>query len=141
MPEETTIYDLHGRLLRDTFGNGLNDFDAFLIFALFHHYQIELSGPVLTDRPSMGAGDKVHADTQRGCSEAIASLWAGSDDDRADYTYWYRRWNAEWGSYAHSERLSLAERARLRFLMAELERHPFVRRFVPEDDDLLAADG
>jgi hypothetical protein len=140
MSEGTTIYDLHGRLLRDTFGGGLSDPDAFLIFALFHHYQVELSGPVLTDRPNMRAGDKVHADTQRGCSEALASLWAGRDDERSSYAYWYHRWNGDWGSYGHAERLSPEEKSRLRSLVAELERHPFVRRFIPEDDDLLAAD-
>jgi hypothetical protein len=140
MPEGTTIFDLHGRLLRDTFGPTLDDSDAFLVFVLFHHYQIELSGPVLTDRPNLQAGDRVHAETQRGCSGAIASLWSGSDDERASYVYWYRRWNGEWGSYGHAERLSAEEKARLRALMKELERHPFVRRIMPEDDDLLAAD-
>ena len=43
-------------------------------------------------------------------------------------------------SYGHAERLSVEEKSRLRDLMAELERHPFVRRFVPGDDGLLAAD-
>src|SRR4051812_48069634 len=109
MPHPTTIDDLHGRLLRDTFGRDLDDRDAFLLFTLFHHYQIELAGPVLADRPSMGAGDRVHADTQRGCAEALASLWAGCDDERADYTYWYWRWNDEWGSYGHAEDLSAEE--------------------------------
>ncbi len=66
MSQGTTIYDLHGRLLLDTFDRNLSDGDAFLIFALFHHYQIELEGPFLLDRPTMSAGDRVAADTQRG---------------------------------------------------------------------------
>ena len=35
MSQGTTIYDFHGRLLRDTFGRGLDDRDAFLIFLRF----------------------------------------------------------------------------------------------------------
>jgi hypothetical protein len=139
MPQGTTIHDLHGRLLRDTFGRDLSDHDAFLIFALFHHYQVELEGPFLTDRPGLGAGDRIQADTQRGCAAALASLWSGCDDERGDYVYWYRRWNGDWGSYGHAEHLSAEEATRLRVLIAELERHRFVRRFVPEDGDDLTA--
>jgi hypothetical protein len=140
MSQGTSIYDFHGRLLRDAFGRGLDDRDAFLIFVLFHHYQIELDGLVLTDRPGLRSGDRIHANTQRGCAEALASLWSGCADERAHYMHWYRRWNGDWGSYSHAGQLSSEEASRLRVLMAELERHPFIRRFVPEDDDLLARD-
>jgi hypothetical protein len=129
----TTIYDFHGRLLRDTFGRDISDQDAFLLFTLFHLYQIELASPVLTDRPQLAEGDRVAALTQRHCSQALASVWAGSREQRADYTYWYWRWNGEWGSYAHAESLTEEERTRLRDLTAKLEEHPFVRRFVPEN--------
>ena len=74
MSPVTTIYGFHGRLVRDTFGRDLSDRDAFLLFCVLHYYQIELAGPVLADRPSLGAGSRVSADTQRGCGEAIASL-------------------------------------------------------------------
>jgi len=126
----TTIYDLHGRLVRDTFGRRLSDSDAFLVFVLFHRYKVVLSAPVLTDRPGVR---EVAADTQRGVSEALASAWAGTEDARADLYFWYYRWNGDWGSYGHAERLSPAERERLEQLRAELERHPFVSRLQPED--------
>jgi hypothetical protein len=129
----TTVGELHGRLLRDTFPRGLGDRDAFLLFALFHQYQVELSGPVLTDGPQSREGYRVAAITQRGCSAALASLWHGTEDPRGHYAYWYYRWNGEWGSYAHAENLTQDEEARLRELTAKLEGHPFVRRFVPED--------
>jgi len=126
----TTIYDLHGRLIRDTFGLRLSDQDAFLVFVLFHGYRILLAGPILTDRPGVL---EVAATTQRGVAEALASAWRGTQDQRADPAFWYLRWNGEWGSYHHSERLSPAERERLDRLRAVLEQHPFVRRLEPEE--------
>ena len=140
MPDPTTINDLLGRILRDTFRSDLNDLDVFLLFSIFHLYQIELAGAFLTDRPHLKGGDLIHADTQRGCSSAMASIWANSDDERSDYAYWYWRWNADWGSYARLENLSDGEKERLRWLMGRLETHPFVRRLVPEDFDLLGDD-
>ena len=126
----TTIYDLHGRLIRDTFGRRLNDQAAFLIFVLFHTHRIVLSAPILTDRP---AALEVAAHTQRGVSEALASVWAGTDDKRANSTYWYFRWNGEWGSYGHAERLSPEEKERFDELRTQIECHPFVRCTEPED--------
>ena len=108
--DRTTIYDLHGRLIRDTFGRRLTDSDAFLVFVLFHCYRVVLSGPVLTDRPGVG---EVAADTQRRVSEALASAWAGTADKRADPYFWYYRWNGDWGSYGHAENLSSTETERL----------------------------
>ncbi len=136
MQDGTTIYEFHGQILRDTFGCDLTDSDAFLLFALFHHYQIELSGAVVTDRPNLKAGDRIHAHTQRGCAAALASIWLASEDERADCMYWYRRWNGDWGSYGHAENLNNKESDGLRSLIQKLERHPYVRRFLPEDDDL-----
>src|SRR5262245_49611060 len=129
----TTILGLHGRLLRDTFGCNISDQDAFLLFTLFHMFQVELAGPVLTDRRQLGAGSRVCAITQRHCSQALASVWRGSGDPRGHYTYWYLRWNGEWGSYGHAENLSEEEQIRLRELTEKLEAHPFVRRLIPED--------
>jgi len=124
------IDDLHGRLVRDTFGRRLTDSDAFLLFVLLHSYRIVLSGPVLTDRPAV---QEVAAHTQRGVSEALASAWAGTSDERANPYFWYYRWNGDWGSYGHAERLSLAEVERLGQLRMELERHPLVSRLEPVD--------
>lgn len=126
----TTIYDLHGCLFRDTFGRRLTDTDTFLVFVLFHTYRVVLSGPVLSDRPGVL---EVSADTQRGVSEALASAWAGTADERADPYFWYYRWNSDWGSYGHAERLSAEEQSRLEELRLELERHPFVSRLEPDD--------
>ena len=125
-----TIYDLHGRLVRDTFGRRLNDADAFLVFLLFHSYRVVLSGPVLTDRTNVR---EVAALTQRSVSEALASAWAGTADERGDPYFWYYRWNGDWGSYGHAERLSPEELVRLEELRAELERHPLVTCMEPED--------
>src|SRR5262245_16173944 len=86
----TTIYELHGRLVRDTFGVRLCDRVAFLVFVLLHSYRVVMSGSVLTDRPGV---QEVAADTQRGVSEALASAWAGTADERADPHFWYCRWN------------------------------------------------
>ena len=130
MVDGVTIYDLGGRLIRETFGRQLSDSDALLVFILFHCYRIELSGPVLTDRPGVCW---VAADTQRGVSESLASAWAGTEDPRANPYFWYHRWNGEWGSYSHAEQLSTTEAERLDQLRMQLERHPFVSRFEPED--------
>jgi hypothetical protein len=126
----TTIDDLLGQLVRDTFGRHLSDEDAFLVFTLLHTHRVLLCGPVLTDRPGVL---EVTADTQRGVAGALASAWAGTADERADLYYWYFRWNGEWGSYEHANQLSPAERERLGQLRAEFERHPFVSRLEPED--------
>ena len=126
----TTIDDLHGRLLRDTFGHRLSDTDAFLIFVLFHSSRVMLTAPVLTDRPGI---QEVGPLSQRGVSAALASMWQGTEDRRAACTDWYFRWNGEWGSYEHAERLTLEEQDRLAALQAALERHPFVGWFEPED--------
>jgi hypothetical protein len=125
----TTIYDLHGRLLRDTFGRPLNDQDAFLVFVLFHGHRIVLTAPILTDRPGV---QEVAAITQRHVSEALASLW-GAKEDQSKPSYWYHRWNGVWGSNEHAYCLTPAGRERLEQLRAELERHPFVSRLEPED--------
>lgn len=126
----TTIDDLHGRLVRDTFGRRLSDADALLVFTLFHTHLVVLSAPVLTDRPGIG---EVAAITQRGASAALASAWAGTADERAEPMFWYCRWNGEWGSDAHAEQLPPEEAERFGQLRAELERHPFVNRFEPDD--------
>jgi hypothetical protein len=70
----TTISDLHGRLLRDTFGGSLKWEDAFLVFVLFHNYRVVLCKPILTDRPGITGVDAI---TQRGASESLASMWKG----------------------------------------------------------------
>jgi hypothetical protein len=126
----TTILDLHGRLLRDTFERGLKDGDAFLLFTLFHTHQVELAAPVLTDRPDVL---RVCALTQRCCAEALASLWSGCDDPRASPAHWYWLWNGEWKGYNHAENLTGEEAERLRQLVGQLEGHPWVRRVTPED--------
>jgi hypothetical protein len=109
----TTIRQFHARVLRDTFGGPVDDRDAFLLFMLFHLSRVELTGPVLSDRPVC---TDIAAITQRHCGAALAALWRGRDDPRADYMHWYWRWNAEWQSYAHADNLNEDEAARLRVL-------------------------
>lgn len=124
-----SIYELHERIVRDTFPDGLSGADALLVFSILHSYQVELAGPVLTDRPC-GAGSLVPAGTQRECGSAIAGLWAGTEDRRAGYEHWYFEWNSRVGS---PERHTAAERIRMRDLVRQIEGHPFVARLVPED--------
>ena len=128
----TTIDEIRGQILRDTFGRSLSDSDAFLLFVLLHHYEIKICGNVLRDRPTLGAGSWLAPDTQRGCGAALASIWAGTGDARSDYLYWYSRWGGEWGSYEHADNLTLQESARLRELISRLQEHIFVSRLRPE---------
>jgi hypothetical protein len=128
--EGTTIYDLPGRLLRDTFGRTLKDQDAFLVFVLFHSHRVVLCEPILTDRPGI---TEVFPHSQRGVSSALASLWEGTDDPRANYVYWYYKWNGEWRGYDHADHLTDEERERFEFLKQRLEEHPFVTAFEPEN--------
>ena len=131
------IDEFHGRIVRETFGRDLSNDDAMLVFSALHIYEIEVTGPVLSDRPVIETGSRIAAITQRSCSEALAAIWTGTADRRADPTFWYFRWQ-EWGSYARVEQLSGAEAARMRLLMEQLEHHSFVARFAPDDWDPLA---
>src|SRR5262245_54657491 len=126
------VADFHARIVRDTFDAGLSEADSLLLFAVLHSYQIEVSGPVLSNCPAVGVGSLIAAITQRCCGEAVAALWPG--DDRGDYMFWYRAWQ-DWGSYSRFDDLTAAERARMRWLIGQLEQHPFVTRLVPEDFD------
>lgn len=128
--EVTSLYNLHEKLIRDTFGCHLTDSDAFLVFVLFHSYKVLLSGPHLTDRPDILA---IAADTQRSVSETLASVHADTSDGRADMSYWYRRWNLDWGSYGHADHLTHAEQKRIDELKVAIERHPFVSRLLLDD--------
>ena len=127
------VADFHARVVCDTFPKGLSEPGSLLLFSILHAYQVEVSGPVLSDCPAVGAGSLIPAITQRHCGAVVAALWPG-DDSRGEYTYWYQRWQ-EWGSYPRFEQLTPPERARMRWLINRLERHPFVTRLVPEDFD------
>lgn len=127
------VADFHARIVRDTFDAGLSEADSLLLFAVLHSYQVEVSGPVLSNCPVVGAGSLIAAITQRHCGEVLSALWPG-DLRRDDYMYWYRAWQ-DWGSYSRFDDLTAAERARMRWLIGQLERHPFVTRLVPEDFD------
>ena len=125
-----TIYEIHGRVLQDTFDNQLSDSDCFLLFTLLHQYRLILAAPVLADRPNVL---DISALTQRGVSESLASLWVGTEDPRADPNYWYFRWNGVWGSYGHSEHLTQTEVDRLDYLRRRLEQHRFISQLIPEE--------
>ena len=45
-----TINQFHSQMLRDTFPNGISDFDAFLLFCLLHNYRPILQTPLLSPR-------------------------------------------------------------------------------------------
>ena len=78
--EPTTYQELHGRLLRDTFGHDLSDEDALLLFTIFHYHQVELSRPqVFADEKRPDIYYRVLAGPlpRRQCAEALASVWAG----------------------------------------------------------------
>jgi hypothetical protein len=129
-----TFQQFHERLIADTFPQRLTDDDAFFVFAILHSYVTFLTGPVLSDAPEC---QKLFATTQRGAAEALTVLWHGSDDERAQSSYWYWKWNTDWEGYSHLENLSPLEKARMRNLKQRIEEHPFVARLEPEDDDPL----
>ena len=131
--DTVSLDDFRGRIVRDTFGSDLSELDGLLVFAILHCYQIELSGPVLFNL-SAEAGTRIAAITQRSCSDAVAYIWSGPDEPRADEGFWYRRWQT-WQADGRPEALQPDERARMRWLMQQLERHPFVSRIVAEDFD------
>lgn len=125
-----TIYQFHSRILRDVFPTGLSDTDAFLVFCLLHNYRINVQEGSISDRASVRAIEPI---TQRDSAAAIASIWTGTDDVRASPSYWYFRWNGEWGSYGHFENLSEEESSRLKVLERQLCDHPLIARF--EEDE------
>lgn len=133
--EPTTYRELHGRLLRDTFGRDITDADALLLFTAFHYHQVELSRPQVCaeeKRPDIYYRVLAGPLPLRQCAEALASVWAGELDVRAEPSHWLCRWQADWGGYVRVRRLSEVEVARLYELVGRLERHPFVARFIPD---------
>jgi len=132
----TTYQDFHGRLLRDTFGRNIADRDAPLLFTIFHYFRVELSRPqVLTEyaaRPEANHLIVFNPLDLRRCGEALASVWAGDIDVRAEPSHWFFRWRDEWGGYLRVKNLSPEDVARLRELIGQLERHPFVKRLVTD---------
>ena len=135
MVEPTTWRELHGVLLRDTFGRDISDADLFLLFTALHYYRIELSCPQVYScerRLNMSYGVIAGPLEPRGCAEAIASLWTGRLDVRAEPSYWYCRWRDEWGGYVRVRGLTADEVLRLHNLVRRLESHPFVARFRPD---------
>src|SRR5262245_21389389 len=134
-PEPTTYRELHGRLLRDTFGRDISDADAFLLFTAFHYHQVELSRPQVyaeEKRPDIYYRVLAGPLPPRQCAEALASVWAGELDVRAEPSHWLCRWQDDWGGYVRVRWLSASEVARLYKLVGLLERHPFVARFIPD---------
>jgi hypothetical protein len=130
-PEPTTFAELHGRLLRDTFGRDIGDADALLLLTIFHYHQIELSRPqVLADerRPDIQYRVLAGPLALRQCAESLASVWSGDLDVRAEPSHWQCRWQDEWGGYTRVRRLSPTELTRLHELIRLLEDHPFVAR-------------
>jgi hypothetical protein len=132
MLDNSTIHGFHGQLLRDTFGSNISDRDAFLLFLLFHQFQIELAGPVLTDRPKLAAADRIAAITQwasagplprcgRGARIAVPTIRIGTSAGTAS------------GAPTPTPKSHQDELARLRDLTALLKKHPFAKRLVPEE--------
>jgi hypothetical protein len=140
--EPTTYCELHGRLLRDTFGREIGDADAFLLFTAFHYHRVELSRPqVFADEKRPDIDYRVLAGplAPRQCAEALASVWAGNLDVRAEPSHWLCRWQDDWGGYVRVRRLAPDEVARLHELIRRLERHPFVARFIPDGSQPFAS--
>jgi hypothetical protein len=138
-PEPTTFDELHGRLLRDIFGRDIEVEDALLLLIIFHYYRIELSKPqVLIDerRPDIRYRVLAGPLTLRRCAEALASVWSGQLDMRAEPSHWQRRWQDEWGGYTRVRRLSPTELTRLHELIRLLEDHPFVAQLHADGSQL-----
>jgi hypothetical protein len=123
----TTLQRFHEQVILDTFDRRLSDDDAVLVFALLHFCRIYIVPGSLENNPTC---ESIAAITQRHAGDVLASLWRGKDDARANYTYWYFKWQSTsfCGSY---ELAKLPERAfELKIL---LEHHPFVLELREED--------
>jgi hypothetical protein len=131
--EQVPLADFHSHVVRDSFPNGLSEQDSLLLFTVLHCYQFELAGSVISGTPAIAARTRLSAETQRGCGDLVAELWP-AEVPQSNYMHWYRLWN-EWGSYSRFAELTCSERSRMRWLISELEKHPFVARLVPEDFD------
>src|SRR5688572_10810849 len=115
--EPTTHADFYDRLLRDTFGRDLADADAHLVFVILHYYRVVLSRPqVLAEyaaRPDLDFRVIFGPLDPRRCAEALAGLWSGGMDIRAEPSHWVLRWRGAWGEYVRLRHLTPAELARL----------------------------
>lgn len=128
------LMGFHKRVVCETFRRRMSDKSGLLLFTILHCYQIKVAGVGIVDVRCDDDGPLLAPLTQRGCGEVVASMWTGKDDPRGSCSYWYFLWN-EWGSYSRFDRLTPEERARMRRMMAELERHPFVAWLIPDDFD------
>jgi len=123
MNDKPTAQEFHRRLLKDVFSGPVSDTDAMLLFHLLHNYEIHLPENTIEN------WDKtfILALTQRGAADAIAGLWADSDDPRNDYTHWYGEWQRQ------DETLTEEHQERLVVLKQKIENHPWVTEMTLEE--------
>jgi hypothetical protein len=126
----------YAQLLGDTFAQDLSDGDAHLVFVILHYYRIVLSRPQLlleyANRPELNVQVVFGPLEPRRCAEALASLWSGRVDSRAEPSHWLLRWQGEWGGYVRLRRLPPGWLDRHGELLGKLRAHPFVGSLAPD---------
>jgi hypothetical protein len=133
----TTFGDFHRRIVRETFDHETSERDAFLLFTIFTYHSFLLSTPQLlsdyADRPDVRNVTVVFRPLEpRRCAEAVACLWEGAQDIRAEPSHWQIRWSEEWGGYRRARNLSPEELERLYELLVRLKQHPLVGEIVAD---------
>jgi hypothetical protein len=122
--------------LGDTFSHDLSDGDAHLVFVILHYYRVVLSRPQLlaeyANRAELNVQVVFGPLEPRRCAEALASLWSGRVDLRAEPSHWLLRWQSEWGGYVRLRHLSPGQLGRLGELLGKLGEHPFVGQLIPD---------
>jgi hypothetical protein len=123
---------LHQKLLKDSISGKPTEADTLLWMVLLHTHQIHLRPEVVAG--VNGAILDFPAITQRHAAEVAAQLWKElypADREKADYTYWYWRYNTE-TPYEVVEDIPDALRPRLLQLRDLLGRDSRIAAVTPE---------
>ena len=110
--------------VRGTFDTSLSDRECFLLFGILHNCSMGF-----TERGNWAPL------TQRGAASALASIWTGIDQEKADYVYWYSRWLLCWGGPSAFGKLEGDELELLDNIRARLQSHSSVEYVTPEAED------
>ena len=130
MSTKFTRDSFHEQLLVEVFPKRLNRADSMLLFALLHTHDVNLISSAVSDAPTI---TKFVPITQRHCADCLASMWRGTDDDRANDAHWYWEWSTEW-SYDRVDALADRELERFQEIREAIEQHPAIVSLTPEDD-------
>lgn len=127
---EEELDRIYLQIVSDSFPSSLDETDQFLLFAVLYSYTIVASDQL----KQIISVSELHPLTQRGTSNIFAQWWLknnkNSKDERADYVYWYWKWNKDWNGDKHFEQLSSEEEKRLEQVKSTLEKHPYIKELI-----------